>query len=393
MEDQSDYDFDPLPVFSGSGMDFTNHGTTGLSTRSESFPINLDFDDSLLPQRLRQHRVMAEPLNLKIETSEPCTSMKRIENPCFHSAQMFDDMGMDEDMHQDDLANRSPLGLLYSGYVPGVTVDELSQIQAISQLHDFNYKSISFGEQLIKEMVMSSVFKVPLSPSATMSAYRLMIQRVTRVAQGLDSFINLPYKIQSMLLKQNADLIVSLRGAVFFEKRKGGLDQILISMGVDDLVAAMSMVSSAVKTMSLQRIDYSTFNSLQKVGNTESEKRYNELLEHVGVTVSFDMTLVKILSYILLFSVHCDNKGHQEWQEVENLHELMIGMMQRYISAKYPQPTSSKIFSGVLKCIAELHELTWIKKQRQLASHASAKVSEDCSLLTTEPNKSLHFSP
>jgi hypothetical protein len=28
------------------------------------------------------------------------------------------------------------------------------------------------------------------------------------------------------LLKHNADMIVSLRGAVFFEKRKGGLDQV-----------------------------------------------------------------------------------------------------------------------------------------------------------------------
>jgi hypothetical protein len=39
------------------------------------------------------------------------------------------------------------------------------------------------GEELIKEMVMSSVFGVPLSVSATMTAYRLMIQRVTKVAQ------------------------------------------------------------------------------------------------------------------------------------------------------------------------------------------------------------------
>jgi hypothetical protein len=56
-------------------------------------------------------------------------------------------------------------------------------------------------------MVMSSVFKVPLSPSATMTAYRLMIQRVTKVAQGFDPFINLPYKMQSTLLKHNADLV------------------------------------------------------------------------------------------------------------------------------------------------------------------------------------------
>jgi hypothetical protein len=44
--------------------------------------------------------------------------------------------------------------------------------------------------------------------------------------QGFDAFINLPHGAQSALLKNNADMIVSLRGAVFFEKRKGGLDQV-----------------------------------------------------------------------------------------------------------------------------------------------------------------------
>jgi len=224
---------------------------------------------------------------------------------------------------------------------------------------------------------MSSVFKIPLSPNATMTAYRLMIQRVTRVAQGLDSFINLPCKVQSMLLKQNADLIVSLRGAVFFEKRKGGLDQILISMGVDDLVAAMNLVTSAVKTTTLQRIDYSTFNSLQKVGNDETEMRYNELLEKVGVSVSFDIDLVKILSYILLFTVNPEDTDFPELKEVVHLREQMIAMMQRYILAKYQVETSSKLFSGVLRCISYLQELTWIKKQRALASHSSSKVNLD----------------
>ena len=91
--------------------------------------------------------------------------------------------------------------------IADVTADEISQIKAIARIHDINYKSINFGEELIKEMVMSSMCKVALSPSATMTAYRLMIQRVTKVAQGFDPFINLQYKMQSTLLKHNADLV------------------------------------------------------------------------------------------------------------------------------------------------------------------------------------------
>jgi uncharacterized protein YaaW (UPF0174 family) len=48
---------------------------------------------------------------------------------------------------------------------------------------DPKFPIVFSGEELIKEMVMSSVFGVPLSVNATMTAYRLMIQRVTKVAQ------------------------------------------------------------------------------------------------------------------------------------------------------------------------------------------------------------------
>ena len=63
-------------------------------------------------------------------------------------------------------------------------------------------------------------------------------------------------------------------------------------MGVDDLLAAKNMVMSALQTTEMKRIDYSTFNSLQKVENSSTEARYNALLQRVGTTVSFDADLV-----------------------------------------------------------------------------------------------------
>ena len=49
----------------------------------------------------------------------------------------------------------------------------------------------------------------------------------------------------------------------------------------------------------------------------------------------------------------------------------MIGMMRRYIFAQYAHPVAVRLFSGLLHCIADLQELTWIKKQRQLAAPAT----------------------
>ena len=41
--------------------------------------------------------------------------------------------------------------------------------------------------------------------------------------------------VQSALLKDNADVLVSLRAADFFNQRMRGLDQILVSLVCDDI--------------------------------------------------------------------------------------------------------------------------------------------------------------
>jgi len=282
----------------------------------------------------------------------------------------------DYDSEDSESERAGPSAHLPSAPAEEITADELAQIKSIARTHDINYKSVNFGEELIKEMVMSSVFGVPLSVSATMNAYRLMIQRVTKVAQGFDLFTNLPHHVQSTLLKNNADTIVSLRGAVFFEKRKKGFDQILITMGVDDFTEVRSMIMTAMQSTELKRIDYQTFNSLQQVNNSESEARYNTLLQRVGSKVSFDPDLVKILSYILLFTVDYLERNKAIRKAIEETQESMITMMRRYLYAQYPRQIATKFFSGLLHCIADLNELTFIKRQRQLAGPATTMAKD-----------------
>ena len=75
-------------------------------------------------------------------------------------------------------------------------------------------------------------------------------------------------------------------------------------------------------------------------------------------------------------------------RSVEGTQESMIGMMRRYIFAQYPHPMAVKLFSGLLHCIADLQELTWIKKQRQLAGPASHIANDK---VLTDANKPTHF--
>ena len=81
------------------------------------------------------------------------------------------------------------------------TSEELSGLHLLVEKHDEQYKSVNFGETLIKEMIMCSMFGIPVSMSAAISGYRLTVERITRIANHLDSFGTLPKMDQNSLLK------------------------------------------------------------------------------------------------------------------------------------------------------------------------------------------------
>ena len=142
-------------------------------------------------------------------------------------------------------------------------------------------------------MLFSGVCGVPLSVKSSITAYRLMIQRVNCVATGFTPFTSLNYKCQNALLKNNADLVVSLRGAVFFEVKKQGLDQIILTLGINDCDFAKKLLVD-VKQQHINKIQYNSMNSLQKIDKASPiERRYSKLMERVGST----LRLVRQLSY------------------------------------------------------------------------------------------------
>ena len=110
--------------------------------------------------------------------------------------------------------------------------DERFQMEKLIKEHNDKYRSVNFGEELIKEMIMCSMFGIPVSTSAAISGYRLTVERITRIAHNLDCFTDLHKNDQATLLMENADLLVNLRGAIFFDSKNKGVNQILISMGI-----------------------------------------------------------------------------------------------------------------------------------------------------------------
>ena len=256
--------------------------------------------------------------------------------------------------------------------------DEINVINEFVSQHDMHYKSINFGEDLIKEMIMSSIFGIPMSANTAMSAYRLMVQRVTRVSKHYNDFQSLSVKVQGILLKHNADLVVSLRGASFFQM-KTGLDQILTSLGLQDLESAKNMILTTLKSNSTNEEDYkkidykkwtSGFNTVQKTPDqTASEKRYDILLSRIGKAVAFNQNLIKMLSYILIFcsDFHDEDIDLDEKTNVGRAQEKLIIMVQRYIFATYPDEMAGVVFAGLMECLGNLRELVFIKNKRKKA--------------------------
>ena len=257
------------------------------------------------------------------------------------------------------------------GMLVGPGEDEIRIVNEFVDQHDKNYKSINFGEDLIKEMIMSSIFGIPMSANTAMSAYRLMVQRVTKVSKNFIDFRNLSFKAQGTLLKHNADLVVSLRGAAFFYM-KTGLDQILTSLGFEDLETAKNMIlttlkSNSTKETDYKKIDYKKFNTIQKTAEQSAlERKYDSLLAKIGAAVSFNQNLVKILSYILMFcsDFSDDEMDISDRTNIEQAQEKVILISQRYIYATYPEEMASSVYGNLMECIGNLRELVFIKSKR-----------------------------
>jgi len=241
--------------------------------------------------------------------------------------------------------------------------DELSQLQMLVTDHDERYRSVNFGESLIKEMIMCSMFGIPVSASAAISGYRLTVERMTRIAQNNNLFSELPKSDQDLLFKENADQMVSLRGAIFFDSKKKGVNQVLISIGVDDVEKLKTMFDPIMKEEKMKHIDYKTFNSIQQVNNNEVETRYNYLQKKVGEGIVDDITTI-LLTYIILFSVDFCPLSNR--RKVEQIQENYIKILQRYIYSHSNRNEACAKMAAALGSVTCLREMADIKKQRAM---------------------------
>ena len=272
-------------------------------------------------------------------------------------------------------------------------LDCIKVVAKILSEHDKNYKSVNLGEDVIREMIMCSFLGSPVNSKTAMTAYRAMLKRVDLVANNFEHFKELKLKTQHILLKHNSDLIVSLQGANFFQVERNGQDQILHSLGFEDHDAATKLIEEVKKTYDINEteykaISYKKFNTIQeKKDDTADEQRYDQLVSRVGACAGIDKCVLVLLSYALLFSSDFEDEFLTEegMKGIERSQQQVIAILERYIYTLYSGQVASKVFNGVLRCLADLRELCAIKQKRRLLQERKVTFSESAN--TLEPSE------
>ena len=235
----------------------------------------------------------------------------------------------------------------------------------LSKKFDHDLCSISVGENVIRQKIMASMFGIPLSPECHVQAYRVMMQRIVKVALGYNPFISLPLNLQNILLKNNSMLIFSLR-MIFMDQRRQGMEQLTNSLSPNDCEITKKLISdirsSPDKISKLKKIDYKT--KMARFGIKENNllERHKLLETRVGERLNLTPLMMSLISYILLFSTDIDeHKVHSsEWRRIEKAQETLVLILQRYIYAHFSTDIAYLKFSRIMESLVDIRELCTI---------------------------------
>jgi len=298
------------------------------------------------------------------KSSQPSQCIVQLLSP---SQTCFNDEFVETTMEDEELYSSSDdenMMSIYNEPLEILTFEEELFLKNLIDTHNERYKSVNFGEELIKEMIMCSMFSIPVSTTAAINGYRICVERVTRIANSIEPFTSLYFDDQAALLKENADLLVSLRGAIFFDSKKNGVDQVLLSMGEGDLETIRTMFSQLLKEDNMKHIDYKTFNSVQAVGQNPTEDRYNALQEKVALSLNSEPVSI-LLTIIMLFSRDFCTLSNDH--KIQKAQDIYIRMLQRYISSQYPSKVACVKFARCMEVVTSLREMADIKKIRTVS--------------------------
>ena len=124
--------------------------------------------------------------------------------------------------------------------------DNRNIVQVIVMNHNAHFRSISFGEKILKGVVFASLYGSPRSMESHTQAFRILLEKNIRATRNFLDFMNLPEKLQRTLLKHNHSILVALCGAAGDKRRFP--DQITDQLSSCEVETVKSMMSWILKS-------------------------------------------------------------------------------------------------------------------------------------------------
>ena len=245
--------------------------------------------------------------------------------------------------------------------------DNLNIVKVIVMNHNTHFRSISFGEQILKGVIFSTLFGSPLSMESlsfpALSCLEVIFEKNIRAARHFPDFMNLPAKLQTTLLKNNSSMLVALCGATV---GKGQFpDQITDQLSSCDVKIVKYMMSLILKSQngtekSFNKITHENRTHGLNFNDIKVKERHQILESRVQLKVAYDPNLWKILFYIVLFcsDFHDECIDGDARDRISKIQEKLVLILQNYLYATVSQNIAAVRFGNVMESLIELRELS-----------------------------------
>ena len=242
--------------------------------------------------------------------------------------------------------------------------DVISIVDNIVENYTINYESINAGGYIIKQLVFSALFSVPVPEKYLIAINSLLLHRFIKVSQNIPHFSKLPTRLQNVLLKHNAYMNTILRETCYNERnRKFGRIQGL--PGFDKRECSEDMIKMLLKADEDPSKIYekNCQATLSKYMKQPEFERIHLLIQIIQPKVAYDPNIIILLSHVVLFCSDFEDESISTTEKscIEKIQEEISSLLQRYLFAKFPRGMAILGFSKVMETLVDLREIATIK--------------------------------
>ena len=237
-------------------------------------------------------------------------------------------------------------------------------VKDVASNYDKSFKSILIGSEILKQLLFSSLFRIPMSFQCQMDVFRLTKERLINVAENFPAFQQLPIRLQENCLINNLPMLIAIRAGTSCESGKPE-DHMRRSCGPEDSLMAKDMLAQVAKERP-PRVPLKILSRNQNIEfrDIKSKERYDFVKNLVHKNVGQDQNIIILMSYISLFSCNDDTirTGQDEIKKLQSIQENLMLILQRYIYATYAHEATSCMMTKFIDTLVALNEVQYLFK-------------------------------